>query len=969
MFNWVVGIPLLALFGSTALAISILPSSRQESSRVTLKILLVLMSVWTFSSLMLHSTANPSTPFWLCLIIALGGFLFAVGVHFCAEFTESRGSLIKSLVGLSYLIAFAILIGVVTGNMVTSAVLLPNGTVDIEFGRIIPVMWGTIPLIMLISLGILISSFIRSPDTRGRYTVLPLAGFFIMLIGVLSNIFVSRYPVDVATGFVFISLLSYSVLGSHILKPSVYEKWWLSGPGVLLLLAIGYIGVFTYSLEWLELNYGLSHISATIVIALLFLFTFEPLRSLFAGRFIEYVFPFSNRYYESIANLRTVDQSLSQWESAITTILNTIAKATRAKEATLFVRNDETQHFEALYISNNQNSGISPLRLPMNSPLITALKDRGGSLTVEDIEGQIYGNDISNLFINGLFCGLVGYDGLVGIILVTGEFPGKWKRSEDRDFLELVCQQTVPIVENSLLYQSSQRELAERKRIQNSLEESEEKYRVLVENASDYIFMIDKDFIVISANKSAGTFLGSTPGAIIGKSIFDLFTPEVSKQYSQTIQQVFDTGVPLTEDTISNIGEQKTILNTIISPIKDNEGRVCAIIGVSRDISERIRSEERETKLRQELIFANRLSSVGEMAAGIAHEINNPLTGVIGFAELLMKKDLPEDIRKNIEMISEGGNRAAGVLSRMLTFARQTKPMKEEININEVIKTTLEMRSTSLEVNNIDVVTELYAELPAIIADGGQLQQVFLNIILNAETEMKNAHGKGNLIIKTEKVNDTIRISFADDGLGIPEENLEKIFDPFFTTREVGQGTGLGLSICHGIIAEHQGSIHAESELGNGTTFVIELPIVTQDGQLGFTKPDVESTAAVKPAKILIVDDDPIVQKYLATVLTDEGHEVEVIDNGNDVIERLCSQSYEVIFLDIRLTGKSGIDIYRELEKKSNSITKNIIFITGDVTNPNIVDFLSSINAPHISKPFNVEQLKKDMDRILKQQS
>ena len=162
------------------------------------------------------------------------------------------------------------------------------------------------------------------------------------------------------------------------------------------------------------------------------------------------------------------------------------------------------------------------------------------------------------------------------------------------------------------------------------------------------------------------------------------------------------------------------------------------------------------------------------------------------------------------------------------------------------------------------VTTQLDSELPITIADGGQLQQVFLNIILNAEKEMTIAHNKGNLSIKTKRVDNTIRISFTDDGPGITKENLDKIFNPFFTTREVGEGTGLGLSICHGIVAEHKGSIYAQSKRGKGATFVVELPIVTMDEQLKLAEKEVKPER-VSGARILLVDDEPIVQEYRST--------------------------------------------------------------------------------------------------------
>jgi signal transduction histidine kinase len=244
---------------------------------------------------------------------------------------------------------------------------------------------------------------------------------------------------------------------------------------------------------------------------------------------------------------------------------------------------------------------------------------------------------------------------------------------------------------------------------------------------------------------------------------------------------------------------------------------------------ERKRAEERERQLQLQLNLSNRLASLGVMAAGVAHEINNPLASVIGFAQLLMQKDIPEDTREAVKIVNDSAQQVADIIKSLHTFALQQKLDRTNINVNEIIQATLAMRTYPMEASNIRVTTQLAPRLPRTMADDGQLQQVFLNLILNAETEMKSAHGGGNLLIKTETIDSTIRISFTDDGPGIAEANLVHLFDPFFSTREVGKGTGLGLSVCHGIITEHGGTIYVNSELGKGTTFTVELPIVTEE--------------------------------------------------------------------------------------------------------------------------------------------
>jgi len=250
----------------------------------------------------------------------------------------------------------------------------------------------------------------------------------------------------------------------------------------------------------------------------------------------------------------------------------------------------------------------------------------------------------------------------------------------------------------------------------------------------------------------------------------------------------------------------------------DESGKPVRMRGTVQDITERRKMEE-------QLIVSDRLASLGEMASGIAHELNNPLTGVIGFSQLLLEKDLSDDVKEDVKVISREAQRTAEVVKNLLTFARKREPGKKPVDINNVIQKVLELRAYEQKVNNIQVNTRFASDLPEIMGDGFQLQQVFLNIIINAEHFMLEAHGRGALTITTERVGDIIRASFADDGPGITKENLGHLFDPFFTTKEVGRGTGLGLSICHGMIAEHGGRIYAESELGKGATFIVELPI------------------------------------------------------------------------------------------------------------------------------------------------
>jgi signal transduction histidine kinase len=251
------------------------------------------------------------------------------------------------------------------------------------------------------------------------------------------------------------------------------------------------------------------------------------------------------------------------------------------------------------------------------------------------------------------------------------------------------------------------------------------------------------------------------------------------------------------------------------------EERVLCVIS---DITEGRIKEER-------MYLTDRLSSVGEMAAGVAHELNNPLTSIVTLAELALEGDPPSVLADDLRTISSEAQRAGDIVKNLLSFARKHAPVKAPVQMNRVIEDVLKLRSYEHTINNIKVECRLDPSLPEVMADYFQMQQVFLNLVLNAEQAMLEAlswratyHG-GTLRIKSEQLDGKVKLSFTDDGPGIAEANLVHIFDPFFTTKEVGKGTGLGLSICYGIVTAHNGRIYVRSEPGKGATFVVELPV------------------------------------------------------------------------------------------------------------------------------------------------
>jgi PAS domain S-box-containing protein len=510
-------------------------------------------------------------------------------------------------------------------------------------------------------------------------------------------------------------------------------------------------------------------------------------------------------------------------------------------------------------------------------------------------------------------------------------------------------------------FQGTLRDITEQKKTEEAFQNSARQWRATFDAISHAVNLMDLEGRVLRCNMAMTHLLGKPFGEIIGQTCWKLVYGRSEPVEGCPMVRMWETR--RRETTVTPIGERW--FEVTADPLLDERGNLIGAVHIMADITERKQAEEREKQLQQEIILSSRLASVGRMASGIAHEINNPLTGVVGFADLLLKKDIPEDMGKHVKIIYDGAQRVAGIISRLLTFAGQSKPERTFASINDIVENTVALRAYEMESNNIKASTQLDADLPRTTADAGQLQQVFLNIILNAETEMIRAHGRGNLLVKTERMGNRIRISFKDDGPGIAKENLEKIFEPFFTTREVGRGTGLGLSVCHGIVTQHGGKIYARSELGKGATFFVELPIVTEATQLKTVEPPAAEPKKAPGGRILVVDDELVVQQFLTEVLSGEGYEVESADNGDDALEKLGSEDYDVILVDVKLPGMSGIEIYKHLQRMAKPLARRVVFITGDVMGEDTMAFLTRAKARYITKPFDTERLRKEIQSML----
>ena len=371
----------------------------------------------------------------------------------------------------------------------------------------------------------------------------------------------------------------------------------------------------------------------------------------------------------------------------------------------------------------------------------------------------------------------------------------------------------------------------ERKKAEEALKQSEHSYRVLFESTLDGLIVMDIETMkVVFGNQTAAKLYGyESVGDAIGINPLDFVHSDDKEKVLEVIKKdLFEKGLRQVNEFRTMTGDGREMWISAIGTRTEYQGRPAILVSI-RDITEQKKVEGAKRRLEEQLQLSSRLAAIGELSAGVAHEINNPLTAIKGFSELLLARyDLDEAVKSDVKAIFKEVQRAIKVTQDMLSFARRHEPEKCFISINEALAKNLDLYACHMKTNNIDMVVEFDPGLPKTMADFYQLQQVFMNIVINAEQAMSEAHGRGKLTVKTQRSDGMIQVIFADDGPGISEENMKRIFDPFFTTKEIGKGTGLGLSICYGLVEAHGGRIYARSRAGQGASFIVEIPIVSE---------------------------------------------------------------------------------------------------------------------------------------------
>jgi len=373
-----------------------------------------------------------------------------------------------------------------------------------------------------------------------------------------------------------------------------------------------------------------------------------------------------------------------------------------------------------------------------------------------------------------------------------------------------------------------------------------------------------------------------------------------------------------------------------------------------------------EVQLRRQMVHLEKMAAIGRLVSGVAHELNNPLAGILGYAQLVSRSELDPQTQRMVEVILSQAERAGKIVQNFLSLAAKTEPKRVAFDLNDTVRNVIQLREYQESVDNISVTTDLGEDLPFAWGDPHQMEQVVLNLIVNAEDALGDAHNRpGSIHVRTFVESGRIQMTVADNGGGIHARDMARIFDPFFTTKARNRGTGLGLSICAEIVKDHGGELYAWSRYGSGSTFTLELPIRPQIEPEQAQPNRASQGQSLRGKQVLVIDDEVQITELIFDVLAHQGVRVDLANTGVEALDQIKKKDYDVIICDQRMPGVSGQRLYRLVESLNPELKHRFLFVTGDVVNAQTKRFFDQAGVQYIRKPFRIHELLESIEGLL----
>ena len=465
-------------------------------------------------------------------------------------------------------------------------------------------------------------------------------------------------------------------------------------------------------------------------------------------------------------------------------------------------------------------------------------------------------------------------------------------------------------------------------------------WQEVVDAISPALCIVDRSGRIRRANRAFADLVNAPPASLIGRPWQAFVPPEWSSELQRALEQ---QGAGREVDL--RTGERTYAVTAV--PITSTDRS--ALVLLFDDQTERRR-------LQDQLIQSEKLSAIGQLIAGIAHDLNNPLASVVGFADFLKEvPNVPPALREPLTVIQEEAERASNIVKNLLSFARKQDHQRRPTALRPLLDATFVLLRNQLMAHRVEARIEVEPDLPAPDIDPNQIQQVFVNLINNAAQAVASTGRPGGILVRARRWLDGVAIDVIDDGPGMSETVAAQVFEPFFTTKPEGEGTGLGLSISQGILREHGGRIMLSTEEGRGSTFTVQLPLASRPPA---PPPDVGAGTPTKRLRVLVVDDEPHILHYMRATLEAWGHIPVVAQNGREGLELTDRENFDLVISDLRMPELGGREFYEELARRQPAMADRLVFSTGDTVRGDTLAFLESIDRPYLHKPFSLAELR-----------